>query len=187
MIGLNGSKYSYNLPEWFAQHPGHFWNVNCLTTLLYFQDMKPNLTKQRFRRNRALKYFSKAPWAKWPEEASEDFMFLVENSVCYRTNASNLHLRGGSPYFPICCLINSFFHEQLLRQSVLIFFIYASIRSRGLTQFLFHEITKSWHTHQTIRLDELIWTEQVLARVMDTFVEFSINMFENLVFWTKCD
>ena len=33
---------------------------------------------------------------------------------------------GGSPYFPICCLINSFFHEQLLRQSVLIFFIYAS-------------------------------------------------------------
>ena len=31
---------------------------------------------------------------------------------------------GDPPYFSIYCLINSFFHEQLLRQSVLIFFIY---------------------------------------------------------------
>ena len=135
----------------------------------------------------AIKWFSKAPWAKWPEEAWEHFMFLVENSVCYRKNASNLHLRGGSPYFSICCLINSFFHEQLLWQSALIFSCMQALGSSGISQFLFHEITRSWHTHQTIRLDELVWTEQVSARVMETFVEFSINMFENLVFWTKCD
>ena len=47
-------------------------------------------------------------------------MCLVENSVCDRKNASNLHLRGGSPYFPICCLINSFFHEQLFRPPMLL-------------------------------------------------------------------
>ena len=93
----------------------------------------------------------------------------------------------GVHYFSIYCLINSFFHEQLLRQSVLIFSYMQALGSRGISQFLFHEITKSWHTHQTIRLDELVWTEQVSARVMETFVEFSINMFENLVFWTKCD
>ena len=76
------------------------------------------------------------------------FAMVKTNQICI--------FEGGSPYFSIYCLINSFFHEQLLRQSVLIFFIYASIRSRGLSQFVFHEITKSWHTHQTIRLDELV-------------------------------
>ena len=47
-------------------------------------------------------------------------MCFVENSVCYFKKQSNLHIRGGSPYFSIYCLINSFFHEQLVWQSVLI-------------------------------------------------------------------
>ena len=63
---------------------------------------------------------------------------------------------GGSPYFSIYCLINSFFHEQLLRQSVLIFSYMQALGSRGISQFLFHEITKSRDAHQTIRLDESI-------------------------------
>ena len=126
-MGLNGAKYSDNLPEWFAQHPGHFWDGYFLATLLYYWNISQIWQNNVFDEIvHAIKWFSKAPWAKWPEEAWEHFMLLVENSVCYRKNASNLHLRGGSPYFSIYCLINSFSHEQLLRQSVLIFFIYAS-------------------------------------------------------------
>ena len=135
----------------------------------------------------AIKWFSKAVWAKWPEEAWKHFMLFVKNWVCYRKNHSNLILFRGPPYLSTYCLNNSFFHEQLLWQSVLIFSYMQALGSSGISLSLFHEITRSWHTHQTIRLDELVWTEQVSARVMETFVEFSINMFENLVFWTKCD
>ena len=66
-------------------------------------------------------------------------------------------------------------------------FIMQALGSSGISQFLLHEITRSWHAHQTICLDELVWTEQVSARVMETFVEFSINVFENPIFGTKCD
>ncbi len=128
-MGLNGAKYSYEVPEWFAQHPGHFWDGYFLATLLYYWNISQIWQNNVFDEIvHAIKWFSKAPWAKWPEEAWEHFMLLVKNYVCYGKNKLNLHLRGGSPYFPIWCLINSIFHEQLFRQSVLIFFIYASIR-----------------------------------------------------------
>ena len=53
LIGLNGLKCSYNLPERFAQHPGHFWDGYFLATLLYYWNIGPILTKQRFRRKQA--------------------------------------------------------------------------------------------------------------------------------------
>ena len=115
-------------------------------------------TTHRFRRKHARQQVVfKSAMGKMIAGSVGSFHVLSENNLIYYSkNQSDLHFRRGSPYFSICCLINSCFHEQLLRQSVLIFFIYVSTRSRGLSQFLFHEITTSWHTHQTIRLDELV-------------------------------
>ena len=112
---------------------------------------------------------------------------FVTNLVYYCKHHSNLHFRRGPPYLSIYCLINSFFHEQLLWQSVLIFSCMQALGSSGISQFLFHEIARSWHTHTPNDPPRRVsMTEQVPARVMETFVEFSINMFENLAFWTKC-
>ena len=76
------------------------------------------------------------------------FAMVKTNQICI--------FDGGSPDFSIYCLINSFFHEQLLRQSVLIFSYMQALGSGRISQLLFHETPRSWHTHQTIRLDELI-------------------------------
>ena len=80
--------------------------------------MKPILTKQRFRRNRAHhQVVFKSAMGKMTGGSVGTFHVVGRKLGLL----SNLHLRGGSPYFSIYCLINSFFHEQLLRQSVLIY------------------------------------------------------------------
>ena len=53
MIGLNGLKCSYKVPECFAELSGHPWDDDFLAILLYYQNIKPILTKQRFRRKHA--------------------------------------------------------------------------------------------------------------------------------------
>ena len=53
MGGLNRAKYSYEVPEWFADQPGHPRDEWILAMLLYYYNIKPILTKQRFRRKRA--------------------------------------------------------------------------------------------------------------------------------------
>ena len=47
----------------------------------------------------------------------------------------------------------------------------------------FYATTKSWHAHQKIRLDELIWKKWVLFVFIRTFIELSTKPFENLLLW----
>ena len=190
MGGLNRAKYSHVVPEWFAQHPGHFWDGYFLATLLYYWNLGPILTKQHFRRKHAHHQVDfKSAMGKMTRGSVGTFHVFGQKVCLLLQKQLKSECSKGTPYFSNYCLINSFFHEQLLWQRVYIFSYMQALGSSGISQFLFHEITRSWHTHthQTIRLDELVWTEQDSARVMETFVEFSINMFENLVFWTKCD
>ena len=49
----------------------------------------------------------------------------------------------------------------------------------------FYAITRSCGWGQTIRLEKLIWTDLIVSQGYRTFVELSIEMFENLVFLMK--
>ena len=49
----------------------------------------------------------------------------------------------------------------------------------------FYAITKSCGWGQTIRLEKLVWTDLVVSQSDGTFVELSIDMFENLAFLMK--
>ena len=48
----------------------------------------------------------------------------------------------------------------------------------------FYVITRSWHAHQKIRIDELIWTKLVQFVFITKMIEQSTKPFENLLFWT---
>ena len=54
------------------------------------------------------------------------FAIVKTNQICI--------FEGGSPYFPIYCLINSFSHEQLLWQNVHIFSYMQALGSSGVTR-----------------------------------------------------
>ena len=57
------------------------------------------------------------------------------------------------------------------------------ICSRGFFEFInfnFYATTKSWHAHQKVRLDELVWKKCVPDIFMETFIELSIKPFEHL-------
>ena len=47
------AKYSYEVHKCFADQPGHPWDDDFLAILLYYYNIKPVLTKQRFRRTHA--------------------------------------------------------------------------------------------------------------------------------------
>ena len=47
-------------------------------------------------------------------------------------------------------------------------------------KFKFYASTKSWHTHQQIRLDELERQKSILEFAMEIFLELSIQLFEHL-------
>ena len=60
------------------------------------------------------------------------------------------------------------------------------ICSRGFIDFIifgFHATTKSWHAHQKIRFDELMWTKWISEICMDRFIELSVKLFQNLRLW----
>ena len=48
-----------------------------------------------------------------------------------------------------------------------------------------YAITRSCGWGQTIRLEKLVWTDLIVSQSYGTFVELSIDMFENLVFLMK--
>ena len=50
-------------------------------------------------------------------------------------------------------------------------------------KFNFYATTKSWHAHQTIRLDELIWTKRISEIFMEKIIELSIKPFQNPLLW----
>ena len=49
----------------------------------------------------------------------------------------------------------------------------------------FYAITRSCGWGQTIRLEKLVWTDLIVSQGYGTFVELSIDMFENLAFLMK--
>ena len=53
MGGLNRAEYSYDVYKCFADQPSHPWDDDFLAILSCYQDNKPILTKQRFRRKHA--------------------------------------------------------------------------------------------------------------------------------------
>ena len=53
MGGLISAKYSHDVYKCFADQPGHPWDDGFWAKPLYHQNMMPNLTKQRFRREHA--------------------------------------------------------------------------------------------------------------------------------------
>ena len=58
-----------------------------------------------------------------------------------------------------------------------------SSASSDLINFMCYVITKSWHAHQKVRLDESICKEWVWEMFMDRFIELLTKPFQSLLFW----
>ncbi len=89
-----------------------------MAILLYYYNIKPVLTKQRFRRTHArYQVIFKSSMGKRPQEPIDHFMLWVKT---WFTKIESACLKG-TPYLSIKCQTNLFVHEQLLWHIVLIF------------------------------------------------------------------
>ena len=85
-------------------------------------------------------------------------------------------MRFGTYFFRVCCFLWDLWTSGMLLKH----------DSRGFVNFIkshFYAITKSWHAHQKIRLDELIWKKWVKFICLRKIIELSTRPFENLLFW----
>ena len=56
-------------------------------------------------------------------------------------------------------------------------------RVSDFNNFKLYATTNSWHAHQKILLDELIWTKWLSDIFMDRFIELSTKPFQNIFLW----
>ena len=122
----------------------------------------------------------------------------IEFTHCYikinwiYTKMNNIWLDWNWIQLDLICLIEfgAFFSKLLFLMRCLnfldgvrILYRHARFLFINFIKSRFYAITKSWHAHQKIRLDELIWTKWVYLFLITTLIELSTKPFQNLLFW----
>ena len=134
----NEAKYSYEVHKWFADQPGHPRDNCCLAIFLCYWNIEPNWAEHRFRRKHVCHQVDlKSAMGKMTRGSVGTFHFVGRKLCLLLQETFKSAFLRGPPYLSTYCLNSSFFHEQLLWQSVLIFSCMQELGSSGISQFSF--------------------------------------------------